>query len=323
MSVKILFIEIDPLYLLGLPQGFKKNGCEVKVLNDIVREELDAVVQEYQPDLLMTAGWTKIHTKQKLKILGDIIDEYGLNHVYWATEDPRWTDKWSIPYIQATKPRYIFTIHREAVPFYEGLGYPADYLPWACNPDFHRPVEPKEEYQCDIALVATAGVTWSSYRRDSAQLLLKPLVEHGYNVAIWGKRWDKLDRDIVGFSVDAGYLRGKLPYTETNEVYSSAKIVLGFQNLTTELTSRTYEILGAQAFMLAPATAAVLNHFQPGKHLAVTHSQEETMRLVDYYLRHEEERKSIAAEGRRAVCAEANTYFARAAQIIEYVGTGV
>ncbi|MEW6065193.1 MAG: CgeB family protein [Bacillota bacterium] len=318
--MKILFIETDPQYLLGLPPGFQRQGCQVTVLNDIVEEELDRVLRKNRPDLVVTAGWTKIHTKRKLKILGQLIKKHRVKHAYWATEDPRWTDEWSLPYIEATHPNFIFTIDRESIPFYRELGYAAHYLPWACNPEFHRPAMPKEEYKCDIALVATAGITWSSYRRDSAQILLKPLVENGYDVVIWGGRWDTLDPDIVGFDVDAYHLRGKLPYLKTNHVYSSAKIVLGFQNVTNELTSRTYEILGARGFLLTVDTEAVREKFRPGKHLVVSRSADETLRLLDYYLRHERKRKKIALKGQSQVYSYFNTYNYRAAQILRLTG---
>lgn len=318
--VKILFIEIDPQYLLGLPPAFEEHGCEVKILYDIVEKELEQVVRKFQPDLVVTVGWTKIHTNSKLQILGEMVEKYQLKHAYWSTEDTRWTDRWCLPFIKATKPEFIFTIDQQAVPFYRRLGHKAYYLPWACNPEFHQPTEPVEKYKCDIALVATAGVTWSSYRRDSARILLKPLVERGYNVAIWGKRWDRLDPGIVGFSVDPRHLRGNLSYLETNHIYSSAKIILGFQNVTTELTSRTYEILGARGFLLAPATPAVLQKFTPGKHLVVSWSEDETVRLVDYYLSHEEKRKKIALKGQQKVYSYLHTYSDRAAQILKHTG---
>lgn len=314
--MKILFIETDPQYLLGLPYGFQEIGCQLRIANDITERELSGNIEEFQPDLVMTAGWTKIHIKSKLVLLGNLLKKYKLKHAYWATEDPRWTDRWSLPFIETTHPDYIFTIERASLPFYQARGYKAYFLPWACNPEFHKPATPNRSYQCDIALVATAGVTWSSYRKDSAQILLKPLVEKNYNVAIWGDRWEKLDPEIVGFSVPASFLRGKISYLETNNVYSSAKIVLGFQNTTTELTSRTFEVLGARGFLLAPATPAIQDTLVSGKHLAVSPSEDETLRLVDYYLTHEKERMQIAAEGQKFVY-ENHTYSHHAKKILE------
>jgi spore maturation protein CgeB len=132
--MKIVFIESDPQYVLGLPAGFQKQGCQVKVLNDIVEEELHQVFREYRPDLVVTTGWTRIHTKDNLITLGRLKKMYGVKHAYWATEDPRWTDKWSLPYIEATRPDYVFTIDRDSVPFYRDRGYKSFYLPWACSP---------------------------------------------------------------------------------------------------------------------------------------------------------------------------------------------
>ncbi|ABO51752.1 hypothetical protein Dred_3252 [Desulforamulus reducens MI-1] len=53
--VNILFIEIDPQYLLGLPPAFEEHGCEVKILNDIIEEELEQLLSKFRPDLLVTA----------------------------------------------------------------------------------------------------------------------------------------------------------------------------------------------------------------------------------------------------------------------------
>lgn len=316
--MKILFIDSDPHYFLGLPSGLKNMGCQVTIINDIVEEELDRTLAKDRPDLLLTTGRTKIHTDENLKVLGELVKKYQLKHAYWATEDPRWTDEWSLPYIEATHPRIIFSIDRNSVSIYRKRGLSAYYLPWACNPEFHKPVMAKNEYKCDIAVVATAGITWNSYRKDSAQILLKPLVESGYNVLIWGDRWDTFDPSIVGFNVDASHLRGKLSYLETNHVYNSAKIVLGFQNVTDELTSRTYEILGAGGFLLTVNTEAVREIFKPGEHLEVSQTPVETLKLVDYYLRNEKKRKLIALKGQHEVYSYPNTYNYRAEQILYY-----
>ncbi|WP_176541432.1 MULTISPECIES: glycosyltransferase [unclassified Bacillus (in: firmicutes)] len=317
--MKILFIEAAKQYLLGLPSGFEKAGCEVKILTDITETELEKTIKEFKPNLAVTAGWTKIHTKTNLQILRKLLKKYDIKHAYWATEDPRWREEWSHYYINNTRPDFVFTIDRDSIPFYQKLGYSAHYLPWACNPDFHKPGKREDQYACDIAVVATAGVKWNSYRKDSVQILLKPLIEKGFDVSIWGKRWDRLDPDIVGFNVPSKFLREKLPYLDTNHVYSSAKIVLGFQNTTTELTSRSYEVLAARGFLLAPCTPAIQETFIPGKHLVCSQSPKETVELVDYYLKHEEERKKIALSGQKEVYTN-HTYKHRAEEILKIVG---
>jgi spore maturation protein CgeB len=113
-------------------------------------------------------------------------------------------------------------------------------------------------------------------------------------------------------------LRDKLSYLDTNDVYSSAKIVLGFQNTESELTSRTFEVLAARGFLLAPCTPAIKETFIPGKHLVCSHSPEETIELMDYFLNHEEERKKIALAGQMEVYLN-HTYRHRAAEIVKIV----
>lgn len=150
------------------------------------------------------------------------------------------------------------------------------------------------------------------------QTLLKPLVENNYNVVIWGEGWDKINPRIFGFKVKESQLRGKLSYLNTNDVYSSAKIILGFQNNINELTQRTYEVLGARGFLLAPATKAVTEKFEHKKHLVVSDSEDETLKLVDYYLKNDSERKQIAANGQNLVYSK-HTYTDRASKILKYI----
>ena len=161
-------------------------------MTDIQEEELEKVLKEFEPDLAVTTGWTKIHTKAKLQILHRLLKKYEVKHAYWATRVPRWRKEWSHYYIETTHPDYIFTIDRASIPFYQNLGYSAHHLPWACNPDFHKPgtQQIKVFVFVTIAVVATAGVTWNSYRKNSVQILLKPLIEKDYDVLIWGEHSD-------------------------------------------------------------------------------------------------------------------------------------
>jgi spore maturation protein CgeB len=315
--LRILFLEYVKPYLLGLPYGFREMGCEVEILTDFDHELLERTIIRFQPDVIVTAGWTQIHTHPKMKSLAKLKKKYKLKHVYWATEDPIWFDKWSLPLIRVSKPDIVFTISRATVPCYTVLGYNAYYLPWACNPEFHRKTTPKDEYKCDIAVVATAPIEESDFRKESIKILLAPLLNKNYNLKIWGNGWEnnKVLQEL-GVEVNPVYLQGELDYDETNAVYNSAKIVLGFQNNTLEMTQRTYEILGAEGFLLAPGTTAVKERFNHKEHLITSSSPEETIALVDYYLNHDAERTAIAAKGQQEVN-QKHTYKMRAAKILE------
>ncbi|WP_031515100.1 CgeB family protein [Desulfofalx alkaliphila] len=319
--MRILFVDCDPQYVNGLPSGLRQLGCDVMVLSSLEKDDFKLTFDLFQPHVLFTAGWTKLHTRTNLEMLGEYTVNKNIIHAYWATEDPRWTEKWSVPFVKRAKPTHVFTIDPDSVSLYQKMGLVASYLPWACNPEYHRPVPPKEEYKCDLAVVATAGITWQGFRRKAVKLLIKPLVEREYNIKIWGARWEQLNSDIVGFSVPDKYLCGKLPYHETNAVYSSAKIVLGIQNRTDELNSRTFEIMAAGGFMLAPDTEAIRAHFTPGQHLAVSGSEEQTIETVDYYLNNDALRHKVARQGRQKVITEHN-YRNRAKEVLAVLTGG-
>ncbi|MEG6616325.1 glycosyltransferase [Peptococcaceae bacterium 1198_IL3148] len=317
--MRILFLEDDPQYVHGLPDGFRELGCDVMVQASVNKEELKLIYHLFKPDVIFTCGWGKLHSKENLKLIGNFTEDHRLTHCYWATEDPRWTEEWSLPFVEMAKPTHIFTIDPDSVDMYRQKGFISAYLPWACNPQYHQPVAPKEEYRCDIAVVATAGITWSGFRKKAVNILMKPLVKNGYNIKVWGKRWDEQHECVLGFTVPSKYLQGKLPYEETNAVYSSAKIVLGIQNRVDELNSRTFEIMGAGGFMLAPDTEGIRKYFTPDKHLAVSGSEQQTLEMVDYYLKHAGKRQKIAYQGRQLVI-DKHTYRDRAATILNVLG---
>ncbi|MBO8137432.1 MAG: glycosyltransferase [Desulfotomaculum sp.] len=316
--MRVLFVDRDPQYINGIAEGLRQAGCEVAVLKTADEEELEITYELFRPQILFTTGWNSLHTKENLENLGRFTEKHGLVHVYWATEDPRWTKEWSLPFVKAAKPTHVFTIDPGSIPIYKKMGKVSGYLTWACNPDYHRSAAPRDEYKCDIAVVATAGITWQGYRKESVRILIKPLLERGYNIKIWGKRWDKQEPGKLGFSVPGKNVYGKLPYEETNAVYSSAKIVLGIQSRTDELTARTFEIMSAGGFMLAPDIPAIRNYFKPGRHLAVSGSEKETIKMVDHYLKHDEERHRIAEQGRKEVIKN-HTYRHRAEELLSFL----
>lgn len=210
------------------------------------------------------------------------------------------------------------TIHPDSVNKYRELGLPAGHLDFGCNPEFNKHVPPRSKYEYDVALAGNRGKDLKSHRKDSVQILLRPLVERSYNLAIWGKRWNRFNEELMGFKLPKHMLKGELPYEETNKVYNSAKIIIGLQNDQTMLTSRTFEVLGLGGFLLTVPTQSVNNLFTNNFHLKYSYSHEDTVRLVDYFLKHEAERQAIAQNGQREVYSK-HTYKERARQVLKFM----
>ncbi|MFT9494362.1 CgeB family protein [Anaerosolibacter sp.] len=319
---RILFFARSSKYTIGLPQGFRELGCPVYVLRDLDKNSIKEAVDYFRPDLLITTGWAYRRYKRKyIDQLVEKVAKYRIKHVYWATEDPRWTEACSFQCIEIFKPDGVLTIHPESIGKYQRLGIHAGHLDFGCNPEFNKQEPLSSHYAYDVALVGNGGKEWNSYRKDSVQILLKPLVERGYNIAIWGKRWERFNEELMGFKIPRYMIKGELPYEETNKVYNSAKIIIGLQNDQEMLTSRTFEVLGSGGFLLTVPTKAVNNLFINKVHLVSSSSPEDTVNLTNYYLKDGFARQVVAQNGQREVYVN-HTYKERAKQILKFVYLG-
>jgi len=171
------------------------------------------------------------------------------------------------------------------------------------NQDIFKKVPSKPEYQHDIVLVAN-NYNWPAYeniQRKAIQDIVKPLIAAGYDIKIWGADWTN---PLLEYTIDEKFYGGSISYLETPYVYSSAKIVLGLQNVNTSLTQtscRTFEIMGSGAFYLTAYTPSHEHYFTNHHHLVWSTSPNETLTLVDYYLKNDSERQAIARQGQTEV----------------------
>lgn len=318
--IRVLFFARSSKYTLGLPQGFRELNCPVFVLRDLSKNSIKEAVEHFRPDLLITTGWALSRYKREhINELVKKVAKHKIKHIYWATEDPRWTTECSFRCIKVFKPDAVLTIHPGSVSKYQRLGIPAGHLDFGCNPDFNKYEPPSSsEYAYDVALVGNGGKAWKSYRKNSVQILLKPLVERGYNIAIWGTRWDRFNEELMGFNIPKHMLKGELPYEETNKVYNSAKIMIGLQNDQGMLTSRTFEVLGSGGCLLTVPTQAVNNLFKNNVHLICSSSPEDTVNLANFFLKDAKARQVVAQKGQLEVYLK-HTYKERARQILKFL----
>lgn len=310
--MKILFTNDAPLIKYGIAKGFKKEGCQIKIFplwkidKNLQEEKLSQQVEEFNPDILFVEG----HSGLNQESLFSCIDKMDLNMFYWAIEDPVHIDWISMPYAKHSK--YIFTTAVECVEKYQKEGLRADTLLFACNPEFHRTVEPIEKYKYDIAFVG------SNYdiRYDAARQIVIPLVKNGYNIKVWGMWWQDESRPVTVPDENYG---GVLPYEELPALYSSAKICLGLHcdsSSKTQSSMRTYEVLGCGGFYLTQYTLAHRELFEYKKHLVWSRSEQDVLNMVNYYLKNDSERNEIAQSGQKFVYNK-HTYQQRAKKVLK------
>jgi GT2 family glycosyltransferase/tetratricopeptide (TPR) repeat protein/2-polyprenyl-3-methyl-5-hydroxy-6-metoxy-1,4-benzoquinol methylase len=148
----------------------------------------------------------------------------------------------------------------------EGIA-PAIWLPLACDPELHRKHDVAKRY--DVAFV---GNIFPGPRAELLNLI----------------RWRYPDSFI-----------GQCYFDEMARTYSAARI--GFnRGIKNDLNMRVFEVLACGSMLVTNDLKenGLAELFQEGVHLATYQGPEELLEKLDYYLRREEVRDSIAAAGR-------------------------
>lgn len=194
----------------------------------------------------------------------------------------------------------VLTTAEECIPVYRRLGVRASFLQHGCNPELMRPAAPLEEHQFVLVANSYLGAHLMPFRRRSAEDILQPLIEAGYDVKVWGEGWGGPASPVKA----PGVWGGPLPYERLPQAYAGAAIVLGLQchNLSrTQTSCRIFEALACRALYLGPDTMGTRAYFTPGRHLLLSGSARETLALAAWYLERPAERARIAAAGQLEV----------------------
>lgn len=124
---------------------------------------------------------------------------------------------------------------------------------------------------------------------------------------------------IQGLSMPGMREHGLVDYrSEMPLVFKQSKINLNItlRSIRSGIPLRGFDIMGAGGFLLSNYQADFLELFVPDEDFVYYTSKEELLRKIDYYLRHEEERKAIAKNGHDKI-AERHTYRHRVREMLE------
>ena len=157
----------------------------------------------------------------------------------------------------------------------------------------HHPMkvseEDKKRFGCDIVFIGTYTPGRDTY--------LIPLIEAGFDVAIWGNGWENCNNPSLTSCIRGTHISG----TDYSKGLICAKIGLGLLNtlIPDTSTTRTVEIPAVGTFLLAERTQEHLEMFEENKEAEYFDSVDELLEKARYYLKHEEEREAIAAAGHK------------------------
>lgn len=181
------------------------------------------------------------------------------------------------------------------------------YLPEACNPRVHRPVELSAEdrarFGCDVMIAGTLYY----YRQE----ILRQLT--GIDLRVWGTfpGW-------IQYRLPAAHQGREVMLEEKAKAIGAARICLNTLHFAevNSLNCRAFEIAGCGGFQLVTSVPLMAEHFEPGVELATFDSAPDLLERIHYYLRHPQIAADIARRGQLRAHRE-HTYEIRLAEILK------
>lgn len=161
----------------------------------------------------------------------------------------------------------------------------------AYAPNIHRFLDlsatDRESFACDVGFVGT-------FEEDRAQLMLQ-LAQAGVPITIRGHGWHRFEESHPLLTI----LPGQLGEEDYVKAINATKINLGFlrKGARDRQTTRSIEIPGCRAFLLAERTEEHKELFEEGVEVEFFDSFDELQEKCRYFLEHDDERQRIAAAG--------------------------
>lgn len=315
LKLKILFTNNSPLIKYGVVSGFRNLGHEVFIMDgsyqiwdkdkDIQVSLFAEVVEDFKPQIVFSECFANF-----AEGIFEYTKEKGIFHAFFSIEDTphdHWIgDHWS------DYADYIFTTTAECLPNYWNKGKQAELMLFGCNPDFHKNVNASIER--DIVLMA------NNYERrlEQTKRFIMPVVEHGYDISVYGNEWWMDSNRKVNLSNHPAVYKGYGAYEDLPYLYSSSKVIIG-QNLDdksiTQTSMRPYEALAiGGGILVSPWTPAQEYLFHD--HLYLPKSTDEILLMVDEVLNMKDKHRTWKAKRAQQFVYKYHNYNLRAQQVI-------
>jgi spore maturation protein CgeB len=302
-----LAMQGSPLHVMYVPQGFPAidHGVISALERSVARltvapaDQMRQTAEQVRPDVVLVMNGLHVFPADHLDQIR-AIRQSGIPAAIWFADDPYVSDE--TPAIAAHYD-IVFTHEKSCVPLYQYAGCPQVYhLPLAADPALFQPMQVPPEYRSDICFIGIAF--WNRVRLfDEMASFLQDK-----KVAIIGNLWDRMSR----YSDVARFVRNEwIEVPETVKYYNGAKIVINLHRTTeagqdnrnsrnfgaVSVNPRTFEIAACGAFQLTDYRSELPEHYEIGSEICTYHSAGQLMGLIDYFLKHEEDRVRIAAKG--------------------------
>lgn len=285
--------------------SFLEKNKHVKDLwRSYMNKRLIAQVRNSRPDILLILKGETIESDTLKKIR----EKTGTLIVNVFPDNPLYMGKF-----EAIEPcHYFFVKDSYILSILRGAGFKkVHYLPQCSDPDVHKPLVLKEHekktYYCDLSLIGSMY----PYRLKLIEQLI------GFKPSIWGRGWSKISNTEILKLYRGKDIRG----TQKVKAISGSAISLNPHHPLNDIhgiNRRTFDIAACKGFQLADLKTDMERVFKLNNEIICFKTIDELKRLIEYYLRHPDERAQIAEAAYHRVLME-HTYDHRAKEILEMI----
>ncbi len=229
---------------------------------------------------------------------------------------------WLPPYVRV--PDIFITMSEGLVEELKKYNPKVFFLSQAFAPSFFQINEISDRdiktYSTDVTFVGTLGSKpWYLPRRTYLQTVIK----NGFQLKWWGPRLPRklstlpLICGALGRAYGGRFVRGE----EHAKICRLSKIYLAFDampHIRKSMSERLYIAVGCGAFYMCRHVEGIEEVLEPGKEIVTFQSKNEMIDMIQYYLKHDEQRIEIARAGQHRVLKE-HTYEVRLKQLVQII----
>lgn len=267
-----------------------------------VNRRLRRVTEDTHPDLFITLfGFDiSIDSLQWLR-------EHGIPTACWWINDP-----FQLNRSLKKAPFYsmVFSNSAGCLDAYREAGVAeAHFLPTACDPDVHRPLEPNPDWRCDVCFAGD----WSPLRQQVMELML----DQGIDIRIFGPWKTKLPANS---RLLKHLHNGFFTPNQMAQMFASAKVVFNihtwFENYDHGTNPRLFEAAGCGRVQLVDWKQEIPELFEIGRELSCYQGIEEIPQRVEQLLALSDEGRAEMGRRARQRALDEHTYRHRMETII-------
>jgi spore maturation protein CgeB len=231
----------------------------------------------------------------------------------WYVDPSAWLKKRSFRRIAAGMERYDVTFVSDPANVPEALSpriRREEYLTFACDPEFHRPVALKAHERSAYGSPVCFVGNWQG-PGSPRESMVGALIDFPF--AVWGRGWERsCHADALGPA-----LRGPAKPEQMVKAYSASDIALN-ASYDKYLIFRNFEVPGCGPLLLTEDLPRLHHYFRPGKEVAVYSDLQDLRERVAYYLAHPDQARAIARRGQARAHGE-HTFVHRMQQVLATV----